>query len=123
MEAIVEFITSMPTGRFISAVIVLLLLAGLGLALHIFAKRMSDAIIVKDVLKEAKAREPKSTSAKAKIKMTPTAEGKPQSQKIEQMSIDAIFAKKTSRPLCKYCETINSFGATNCCVCGKYLSK
>lgn len=34
MEAIVEFITSMPTGRFISAVIVLLLLAGLGLALH-----------------------------------------------------------------------------------------
>lgn len=41
MEAIVEFITSMPTGRFISAVIVLLLLAGLGLALHIFAKRKS----------------------------------------------------------------------------------
>ena len=123
MEAIVEFITSMPTDRFIFAVIVLLLLAGIGLALHIFAKRMSDTIIVKDVLKEVRAREPESAPAKAKIKMTPKAECEPQPKRNEQMPVDAIFAKKTSRPLCKYCETINPFGATNCCVCGKYLPK
>lgn len=124
MEKLVEIVVSMPGSMFIALIIVAFLLAALGFAFGISAKHKAEKLSKKATAKVLGTEEPKLklTPPELKIKKSPGAAPELQVNEIEQLSLDFLLAKKNSKPLCKYCETINSPGAVKCCACGKYLN-
>ena len=131
MGKLVEIVASMPNSAFISLIIVAFLLAAIGLALGIFANHKIMTLStesIEDALEAEKSKPKaastlKSTPSVLKGKITPLTTPKPPVKRIVQVSLDSIFARNNSKLLCKYCETINSPEAVNCCACGKHLNK
>lgn len=40
---------------------------------------------------------------------------------VKMDSLDSLYAKKSGKRLCPYCETLNDGGASSCCACGNRL--
>lgn len=116
MEALIEVMFSMPDGIFTAMAAAAFSLAALGVILSIYAKRVINAFKYE---KPKPVTEPTELTAKA----IPKPEPEEQAKEFEQESLDLIFARRSSRVLCKYCETINPLGAAECCACGKHLYK
>lgn len=47
--------------------------------------------------------------------------GNPPHPRLGNIQLDFIYARKKGIPVCRFCETLNSPGAIQCCACRKRL--